>query len=68
MEHVCRFIGKTNTILCDFGSCDSSNTTNNNNNNICLKPNIQTSSVDYAPLLTFIYIFVWTYKAVNYGR
>ena len=23
-EHVCRFIGKTNAILCDFGCCDSS--------------------------------------------
>ena len=22
-EHVCRFIGKTNAILCDFGCCDS---------------------------------------------
>ena len=28
MEHVCRFIGKTNTLLCDFGCCDSSTLVN----------------------------------------
>ena len=27
-EHVCRFIGKTNAILCDFGCCDSSTLVN----------------------------------------
>ena len=27
-EHVCRFIGKTNVILCDFGCCDSSTLVN----------------------------------------
>ena len=27
-EHVCRFIGKTNTILCDFGCWDSSTLVN----------------------------------------
>ena len=27
-EHVCRFIGKTNAILCDFGSCYSSTIVN----------------------------------------
>ena len=27
----------------------ANNNNNNNNNNICLKSNIQTSSVDYAP-------------------
>ena len=27
-EHVCRLIGKTNTILCDFGCCDSSTLVN----------------------------------------
>ena len=27
-EHVCRFIGKINAILCDFGCCDSSTLVN----------------------------------------
>ena len=27
-EHVCRFIGKTIAILCDFGCCDSSTLVN----------------------------------------
>ena len=27
-EHECRFIGKTNTIICDFGCCDSSTLVN----------------------------------------
>ena len=27
-EHVCRFIGKTNAIVCDFGCCDSSTLVN----------------------------------------
>ena len=27
-EHVCRFIGKTNAMLCDFGCCDSSTLAN----------------------------------------
>ena len=27
-EHVCRFISKTNSILCDFGCCESSTQVN----------------------------------------
>ena len=34
----------------NFGDTNEIVFNNNNNNNICLKSNIQTSSVDYAPL------------------
>ena len=38
---------------------------NNNNNNICLKSNIQTSSVDYAPReLTHACLLKYTYMNI----
>ena len=48
LRHKCPIISYYDII----GYCfdyEHNNNNNNNNNNICLKSNIQTSSVDYAP-------------------